>query len=711
MSYIFGKKWRLKPSILTLFVVLTVPVSLTIIAVTYFSNDRIAREDASALVDRFSTEAIANIQGDINPIKSLIRSVAALGNIYPGIYDDDRSIDYFQAVLVHSRKIVSVYIGLENGSFRQARRIDPAVEIQGKLPPDGAIYASRVVERSKDHAKESPTLDRYVFLDASEKDVGSFSLDTTYDPRTRGWYRSASQTGSIMITEPDVFAALGLIGFTVAAPFRTDGKVSGVAAADITLDGLSQYLAERKISPGALSYILDQQGRVIAASDLSRTYANENGRVSLRHISSLDNGLPAAAFGARPRGTEKLYSFDRNGQEFVARLSAFAPELGTRWQLFVVAPISDFTGDFEANNKRLLAFGLAALCLQVVIIYFLTGAISSPLERLAAKVGVIQDLSDKDLPTVVSPIREISVLSRAIDTLDSTIKSFASFVPVGLVTQLLHSDQKLELGGHSRFLTIFFSDIEAFSTLSEEVPAQELLLRVSKYLEIVTRAVNHEAGTIDKFIGDGVMAFWGAPALLDDHALRACLSALRIQRDMDALNAQWREQGTKPMRVRIGIHSDAVLVGNIGSKERMSYTVMGDGVNIAARLEGTNKEYGTRICIGHSVYKETGENLCVRPIDDVTVKGRRSKIPVYELMGAFGVEPELEPDARTIELCRLTRLAYETAGTGDFALAVERYNRILVDYPGDPVASEMSKRLVAIVSADAARSRGPLARL
>ena len=711
MSYIFGKKWRLKPSILTLFVVLTVPVSLTIIAVTYFSNDRIARDDANELVDRFSTEAIANIQGDINPIKSLIRSVAALGNTYPGIYADDRSIAYFQAVLVHSRKIVSVYIGLENGSFRQARRIDPAVEIQGKMPPDDAIYASRVVERSKDNAKESPTLDRYVFLDAHEKEVGGFALDTTYDPRTRGWYRSASQTGSIMITEPDVFAALGLIGFTVAAPFRADGKVSGVAAADITLDGLSQYLAERKISPGALSYILDQQGRVLATSDLSRTYANENGRVSLRHISSLDNGLPAAAFGARPRGTEKIYSFDRDGREYVARLSAFAPELGTRWQLFVVAPISDFTGEFEANNKRLLAFGLVALLLQIVIIYFLTGAISSPLERLAGKVDVIQDLSGKDLPIIASPIREISVLSRAIDTLDSTVKSFASFVPVGLVTQLLHSDQKLELGGHSRFLTIFFSDIEAFSTISEEIPAQELLLRVSKYLEIVTEAVNREAGTIDKFIGDGVMAFWGAPALLDDHARRACLAALRIQRAMDALNMQWQEQGAKPMRVRIGIHSDAVLVGNIGSRERMSYTVIGDGVNIASRLEGTNKEYGTRICIGHSVFKEAGENLCVRPIDDVIVKGRRSKIPVYELMGAFGVEPELEPDARMIELCRLTRLAYETAGTGDFASALERYNRIVVDYPGDPVASEMARRLGAVVSADAARSRGPLARL
>ncbi|HSS83034.1 MAG TPA: adenylate/guanylate cyclase domain-containing protein, partial [Reyranella sp.] len=338
-----------------------------------------------------------------------------------------------------------------------------------------------------------------------------------------------------------------------------------------------------------------------------------------------------------------------------------------------------------------------------------------------------------------------------------------------LVIQLLQSEQKLELGGHSRFLTIFFSDLEAFSTLSEQVPSQELLLRVSAYLELVTKTVNQELGTIDKFIGDGVMAFWGAPALLEDHAWRACVAAMRIQRGMDALNERWREGGTKPFKIRIGIHSDAVMVGNIGSKERMSYTVMGDGVmafwgapalledhawracvaalriqrgidalnerwrvegmkpfkirigihsdavmvgnigskermsytvmgdgvNIASRLEGINKEFGTRTCIGHSVFKEAGERLCVRPIDDVTVKGRRSKIPIYELLGVFGADdPELEPDAATLELCRMTRLAYEALIKEDHALASRRYREILAKFPDDPVSSILAKRLV-----------------
>jgi adenylate cyclase len=693
MRYLFRNNLRLKPSILASFIFLTVPVFFTIIAVTYLSNDNIARTNAKELVERFRSEAINNIQDDFEPLKSLVRSAASIGEQDPGFYADNRCLKYFYSILLHSQKMVSVYVGLDNGSFRQTRRVDPAVEIQDKLPPQGAKYAYRWVLPSAG----SPLLDHYTFLDAKLKELGSTEEPTTYDPRTRLWYRSAVQAGTTMISDPDVFAALGLIGFTVAAPFYSSGKLLGVAAADITLDGLGTYLAERKVSPGTLSYILDHQGRVIAASDLSKTYASDQGKVELQHITSLDNALPAMAFSAHPRQSEGMFSFTHDGRDYVASLSTLAPEFGKTWQLFIITPLSDFTGTFQANNIRLAIFGLVAMVLQIVVIYLLIGVISAPLERLAFKVGKIQELGTERLPSISSPVREISVLSKAIDTLDATVKSFSAFVPVGLVTQLLQSEQRLELGGHSRFLTIFFSDLEAFSTLSEEVPSQELLLRVSAYLELVTKTVNQEHGTIDKFIGDGVMAFWGAPALLEDHAWRACVAALRIQRGMVALNGRWEAEGQKPLNIRIGIHSDAVLVGNIGSKERMSYTVMGDGVNIAARLEGINKEFRTRVCISHSVFKEAGERLCVRPIDDVTVKGRRSKIPIYELVGVFGADdPGLEPDPAALKLCKMTRLAYEALIKEDHVLASRRYREILNEFPDDPVASALIGRLVTV---------------
>ena len=688
---LFRNNLRLKPSILTAFAFLTVPVFCTIIAVTYFSNDSIARASAQELVERFRIDALESIEDDFNPLKSLIRSAASLGDQDPGFYRDNRSLKYFYSILQHSPKIVSVYVGLNDGALRETRRIDPQFRLQGKPPPPGASYADRWLVPEAG----SPAINHYVFLDANQKELASTDDATAYDPRLRPWYRAAEEARAMIISDPDVFASEEVIGVTVAQPFYADGKLLGVAAADITLGGLGAYLAERRISPGTVSYLLDHQGQVIAASDLSNTSTMDHGRVELRHVSSLDNPLPARAFSARPRQREGVFSFSHDGKEYLASLSNLAAEFGKTWQILTVTPLSDFTGPFQANNNRLVAFGLLAVALQIVIIYFLSSVISAPLEKLAFNVGRIQELGTEQLPSVTSPIREISVLSKAIDTLDVAVKSFSAFVPVGLVRELLQSEQRLELGGHSRFLTIFFSDLEAFSTLSEQVPSQELLLRVSAYLELVTKTVNQELGTIDKFIGDGVMAFWGAPAILEDHAWRACVAALRIQRGIDALNERWLADGMKPFKIRIGIHSDAVMVGNIGSKERMSYTVMGDGVNIASRLEGINKEFGTRTCISHSVFKEAGERLCVRPIDDVTVKGRRSKIPIYELLGVFGADdPGLEPDAATLELCRMTRIAYEALVKEDHALAQRRYREILAAFPDDPVASSLVKRLV-----------------
>jgi len=695
MTSIFARKLRLRPSILVLFVLLTVPVFFTIIAVTYLSNDTIARSNAEELVERFRIDAVEDIRNVFDPIKSLVRSAAVVGDEQRDFYSDNRSLRYLLSILLHNERIVSVYAGMADGSFRQARRIDPTVEIQGKPPPEGVKYAYRWIEPPK----ATTPVDRYAFLDANEKELARSDQATSYDPRTRFWYRLTAREDSLVITDPDVFAALGLIGFTVAAPFHASGKVVGIAAIDLTLDGLSEYLAERKISPGTLSYILDQQGRVIANSERAKTYTNENGQVELQHITSLGNELPAIAFSSRPRQNETLFSFAHAGQRYVASLSTLPPQFGKRWQLFIVTPLRDFTSTLERNNNRLLIFGLIAIALQILVIYFLSTVISSPLEKLALKVARIQEFSSENLPPLESPIREVAILSRAIDTLDTAIKSFAAFVPVSLVKQLLESDQKLELGGHSRFLTIFFSDLEAFSTLSEELPAQDLLLRVSAYLEIVTKIVNEEAGTIDKFIGDGVMAFWGAPALLEGHAWHACVAALRIQHGMKVMNDRWNEQELKPLNIRIGIHSDAVLVGNLGSKERMGYTVIGDGVNVASRLEGINKEFGTRICISNSVFKEAGERLCVRPIDDVTVKGRRAKIPIYELLGVFGVDPQFEPDPRTVRLCKLTRLAYEALAREEFALALERYHAVLAEFPDDTVARELVRRLAAMSSA------------
>jgi adenylate cyclase len=314
-------------------------------------------------------------------------------------------------------------------------------------------------------------------------------------------------------------------------------------------------------------------------------------------------------------------------------------------------------------------------------------------------VARIQSLDgNAGLPMPRSRVREIDMLAQAVDTLDTAMQAFARFVPVELVRDLLKSDRKLELGGQSRFLTVLFCDVEAFSTLAERIATRDLLARVSALLSTVNKRVHEERGTIDKFIGDGVMAFWGAPSALEDHAWHGCVAALAIQRDLERMNTEWRRSDTPSMRLRIGIHSDVVLVGNVGSKERMSYTVMGDGVNIASRLEGCNKIYGTLVCISHDTFREAGDRICVRPIDEVQVKGRRASITIYELLGVYHAGETLEPDAETLEIARITQAAFDALINGDPNTALAHYRMVLDMRPDDPVATLHVSRLDAKAS-------------
>jgi class 3 adenylate cyclase len=191
------------------------------------------------------------------------------------------------------------------------------------------------------------------------------------------------------------------------------------------------------------------------------------------------------------------------------------------------------------------------------------------------------------------------------------LKSFSSFVPLDVVRQLIKSGIPLTLGVEPRFLTVFFSELENFSSHSETLAPDDLLVQISTYLEQVSGAISEEGGTVDKFIGDGVMAFWNAPVQRADHVLRACGGALRAARRMERVNDAW-EAGRPRIRIRIGLNCATVLVGNVGSSTRLSYTALGDGVNVAARLEGINKQFGTTICISDGIYDQVQADILAR---------------------------------------------------------------------------------------------------
>lgn len=679
---------RLRPTILGSFLLLTVPLFVTTVWVGYVTNDSIARDTADGLIEKARFEAISNTTELLEPIKTLVKVAASLGSAEPEFFRQTRATGYMDEMLAHSPNINSVYVAFTDGSFRMSLLVAPGTQILDKASPANARMAHRWLDRKGGNTAQ----DSYAFLDDQSRPVGDLTGPAAYDPRVRPWFKEAVIAGQkLSLSDPYIFATTGLAGITVSMPFYANGNLAGVVAADITLDSLSKFLAAQPVSKGSLTLIVDDDERIIAHPDPEQSVRRENGKLIQNNLSRLTSDLPAFAMASRPDKTAERFTFvhGRNGLEYVAMFSGLPATLGKPWRVMIIAPLADFSAKWDENNRKLLAFGLVVIILEILLIGLLARLIARPIELLETNVLDVKNLSSSASVQIRSNIPEIKSLIQAVETLGTTIKTFSAFVPRGLVQQLINSKQELALGGRSRFLTIFFSDLEAFSTLAENIPAQELVTRVSAYLELVTRAVNAEFGTLDKFIGDGVMAFWGAPALLNDHAYHSCVAALRVLQGMETLNTQWVRQGMKPLTARIGIHSDSVLVGNIGSLERMSYTVMGDGVNLAARLEGINKEFGTQICVSHSVFKEAGERLWLRPIKLVTVKGRRSEMEIYELMGVRGGDPTLEPSDETIRLCHLTREAYEIFRTDNFNAAQEQYTKILTEFPDDPLTKSM----------------------
>jgi adenylate cyclase len=224
-----------------------------------------------------------------------------------------------------------------------------------------------------------------------------------------------------------------------------------------------------------------------------------------------------------------------------------------------------------------------------------------------------------------------------------SLRSFTKYMPRSLVLKLLKSGQDIELGGETRQLTILFSDVESFTSVSERMAPDDLMHHISDYFENLTRIILSQSGTIDKYIGDAIMAFWGAPDEDPDKNTHACRAALLCQARLKVLNETWVREEKPPLVTRIGIHTGDCVVGNMGSSERMNYTLIGDSVNLASRLEGVNKIYGTHIIISEAVYENVKGQFLARPLDIVAVKGKEKGVRIYELVGQYNAEPEIVP--------------------------------------------------------------------
>ena len=211
-------------------------------------------------------------------------------------------------------------------------------------------------------------------------------------------------------------------------------------------------------------------------------------------------------------------------------------------------------------------------------------------------------------------------------------QTFSKFVSKSVVDELLKDPSKIKLGGDKKILTVLFSDIRGFTSISERLTPEELVEHLNIYLQSMTDIIIKYYGTLDKYIGDAVMAFWGAPIEMDDHALKACKASIEMMEALKVMNKKWETENKPILEIGIGINTGDMIVGNMGSAARMDYTLMGDNVNLGSRLEGTNKFYKTGIIISEFTYQYVKDDVIVRELDLIRVKGKALPVKIYELM-------------------------------------------------------------------------------
>lgn len=210
--------------------------------------------------------------------------------------------------------------------------------------------------------------------------------------------------------------------------------------------------------------------------------------------------------------------------------------------------------------------------------------------------------------------------------------AFQYYLTASVINEILQDPSKLKLGGDKKDLSVMFSDIRGFTTISERLTPEELVALLNEYLTAMTEKVFKYDGLLDKYIGDAIMAVFGAPIDQPDHALRACWTALDMMEELKVLQVKWEKEGKPHIDIGIGINSGDMVVGNMGSDMRFDYTVMGDNVNLSSRLEGINKEYGTHIVISENTYERVKDRMFCRELDAVRVKGKKLPVKIYELI-------------------------------------------------------------------------------
>ena len=428
---------------------------------------------------------------------------------------------------------------------------------------------------------------------------------------------------------------LGQPALALEVPVNADGVFLGVVLVVVELGDVAQFLAELEARQGTNAFVLYGKDHVLAHPSLANMMAEYDNDVLLPTVDMFEDPAFAVIRGdgqetsfAQSEGVHYAYA----NKDYEVSLRELAGLGQLPWQIGLSFPASDRGEDERAQT--VIYIGIAILLVSALITSFVGNALAHPARQLAMAAERVTALEIAAVPRLrPSRFRELGRAATAFNSMTTALQWFERYVPKKLVTQLMDQAAGGAIGSEQREVTVMFTDIRGFSTMSEQMQPQETADLLNAHFDILSRCIEAEGGTVDKFIGDSVMAFWGAPEPMADHRSRAVRAAQAIRRAVEADNEDRRARGAVPVPVRVGLHTGPVVVGNIGAETRLNYTVVGDTVNAASRLEQLGKDQAAEDCVVLLSEETAGDNggLPLTRIGEQALKGKERPLVVFRL--------------------------------------------------------------------------------
>ena len=574
--------------------------------------------------------------------------------------------------------------------------------------PDGAFFAAhKLGDRHLEMMEISPTdhpgqrrVDEYEVVPGDIEFERRRFEPTDFRVGDQAWFKSGMSSGGPQWFKVSKHPIGERPSIAFAGPIDVYQERQGVLAVIIEYTRLAHFLAQLEVGRTGTAFIFDRDGGLIAAPDKD---ADE-----LHSVHSQEALLPVAQMAlaqVRDDGREEAWR-RRLTLSGAAYEVALTPLPFPGWSLATVIPEAEFLAPVETTLRRLVVgLGVGALLAASLSALLARSVIAGPLTRVVGEIRHVETFALDQVRRHPSRLAEIAGLSAAIADMAAGLSAFRKFIPADLVRSLLRQGVEAKPGGAVQELTVMFIDIAGFTGLSERMGDRVVPL-LSDYLDLASEAIAANEGTIDKYIGDAVMAFWGAPTAQQEHALLCCRAALSCRRAIE--KSELADDHGHPLQIRIGINSGRMLVGNIGSERRLNYTVIGDAVNVASRLEGANKHYGTQILIGAETKRLVQGAIIAREVDSIAVYGRMEGLAVHELIGlAEGAGGECLR-ARWIASYEQGLAHYRNR---DFSAAIPCFEAVLRERPDDGPTALMLDRCRSLLQSGADEKWLPLATL